>query len=161
MADAGFTFSSFFAPKPLKMLPRLGRLSPPPAASGSSGGPTSMWTISSVGMECEFVVRPAGFGGEAAEPIHEGHLVVGGNFGEEEAIFGRSGGGSPEFAPSRRGDIARRIGECFFLLLAWRGKRQVWIDEYVVAAERAIEVTGDQRLGDWAGVLGRDVQVVS
>src|SRR3954463_15515369 len=52
-------------------------------------------------VECELVVRTTGFGREAAEPTHEGHLVVSRNLSKEKAIFGRRGGGRPEFAPGR------------------------------------------------------------
>src|SRR5258705_47620 len=53
-------------------------------------------------VKSELVVRTAGFSREAAEPAHERHLVVGGDFGKEKAILGRCGGGSPDVSPPRR-----------------------------------------------------------
>ena len=56
-----------------------------------------------LGVEGELVVRAGDFGTHAAEPIHEGHGVVGGDFAEEEAVFGGRGGGGPELSSGGHG----------------------------------------------------------
>ena len=119
-----------------------------------------MWTMSSSAWSVSSSFARADFGGEAAEPVHERHLVVGGDYGEEEAVFGGGGGGGPEFARvserfagSRSRSASPSSGRCARLDGGLR------IDEHVVAAERAGELAGDQLFGDGAGVLRRDVQL--
>lgn len=60
-----------------------------------------------LGIEPEFVTLAGDVGIKAPEPRHKGHLVVGGDDGEEKAVFGGRGGGGPELAGVRDWEHAR------------------------------------------------------
>src|SRR5690242_1815166 len=110
-------------------------------------------------MERQFIVRTAGFSREAAEPTHERHLIVSRNLGKQKAILGRCGRGCPQLSTARGGSAVCRGGKCFLSFLTGGRKRRFGIYQNVIAAKRTLEVTSDERLGDWASIVGRYVQL--
>src|SRR5690242_11778005 len=97
------------------------------------------------GVKRKLVVKTTGFGRKPSEPAHHRQLIIGGNLGEQKAILGGSGGRRPKLATwrARRVRRARGNGEGFRdgQTSLSVGRR---IDEYVLSAERAFEVTVDQ-----------------